>query len=127
MNTNYWLVLLFLSISFSCQPKAQSNVVDVVSVTEFEQRITEPNVQIIDARTAKEYTDGHIENAQNMDVLQIENFRTEIQKLDKEKPVLVYCKSGKRSQKASQILEEEGFTKVIDLKGGYNAWQKNQE
>jgi rhodanese-related sulfurtransferase len=44
--------------------------------------------------------------------------------LDKSAPVYVFCASGGRSGKASAALRQEGFTTIIDLKGGYNKWPK---
>lgn len=52
-----------------------------------------------------------------------DSFESEIQKLDKSKPVYVYCRSGMRSQKAAQKMIELGFTQVIDLEGGYLSWK----
>ncbi len=44
--------------------------------------------------------------------------------LDPGKPVVVYCRSGKRSAKATELLQSAGFTKVHDMDGGITAWQK---
>jgi rhodanese-related sulfurtransferase len=45
-------------------------------------------------------------------------------KLDKKKPVAVYCRSGMRSANAANILKEMGFKKIYNLDGGYLAWTK---
>ena len=79
------------------------------------------NVAIIDVRTEKEYSEGHIPDAQNIDV-QNENFAAQIQSLDKSKTYLLYCRSGKRSAKALNILKEAGFKKVYHLKDGFMEW-----
>ena len=124
MKIKQVILMLLTFIMFSCQPKAQSDKIDVVGVEEFSQVIQQPDVQLLDVRTVREYEAGHIDQAINIDVLQESNFKNEIQKLDKTKPVAVYCKSGKRSNKAAHILEDAGFLQITDLDGGYTAWEK---
>lgn len=79
-------------------------------------------IQIIDVRTNAEVARGMIENAKQIDISNAE-FENEIEKLDKQKPVLVYCASGMRSKRAQNIMKEKGFTEVHNLLGGYNAWR----
>lgn len=117
------IVLLVFILAFACTPKAQSQNVEVLKVEQYSSKMNEEGVQLLDVRTPKEYAEGHIGEAKNINVLEAETFKKEIATLDKTKPVMVYCKSGKRSQKASQILEEEGFEVIYDLQGGYKAWQ----
>ncbi|NND78860.1 MAG: rhodanese-like domain-containing protein, partial [Maribacter sp.] len=49
-------------------------------------------------------------------------FKQAFEKLDKSKPVYLYCRSGSRSKKAAQKVLDMGFVKVYDLKGGYMRW-----
>lgn len=122
---NILIIFTFLfALGCKSEVKAHSDVSSVITVEQFEKEIQADNIQLLDVRTAKEYGEGYIGDAKNIDVLQTENFMNEIQNLDKTKPIYLYCRSGQRSQKAAQILEEQGFESVIDLKGGYNAWQK---
>lgn len=79
------------------------------------------HIQLIDVRTPKEFAEGTIGNAQNIDYL-AEDFSTNILALDKDQPVYVFCRSGNRSEQAREIMLDLGFTKVYDLDGGYNAW-----
>ena len=88
----------------------------------FQRLIKKKNVALIDVRTLEEYTAGHIPDAMLLDVQQ-EGFADSIQKLDKGKIYLLYCRSGKRSQKAIQLFRENGFAKVYHLKGGYSQWE----
>jgi rhodanese-related sulfurtransferase len=67
---------------------------------------------------------NHLKNAQNICVTD-DDFKQQVNVLDKEKPVYVYCRSGKRSARAAEILKEMGFTKVYDLQGGIMEWQEN--
>ncbi len=122
---NIIIILTFLfALSCKQEVQAQNEIGDVLSVEQFEQEIQSNDIQLLDVRTAEEYEEGYIGDATNIDVLKTDEFKQEIQKLDKSKPVYVYCRSGKRSQKAAEILEEEGFETIKDLDGGYNAWSE---
>lgn len=124
------IFILALSISlFSCsaqESKPHTNtelaqtVAKDVSAEEFAKLIKEDGV-ILDVRTAGEYAGGHLENAQNIDVLQ-GTFAVKAGELDKSKPVYVYCKSGGRSSRAMSQLKQMGFTEVYNMLGGYSGW-----
>ena len=92
-----------------------------VDADEFSREITKPGVQLVDVRTAEEYTNGHIPNAVNIDVLS-PNFAQEIAKLDKAQPVALYCRSGRRSKSAAEEAVKQGF-KVVELDGGIISWK----
>ena len=76
---------------------------------------------LIDVRTAEEYNEGFIENAINYDFY-ADNFLQNFNQFDKEKPMLIYCRSGGRSGQTYTQLKELGFKQVVDLKGGYSEW-----
>lgn len=113
------IVFAFLSVT-SCMKK-QVEGVQVVDIVKFENKMKEQNVQLIDVRTPEEFQEGHLENAQNMNVMGAD-FDAQVANLDKTKPVLVYCKSGGRSSKASEQLKALGFTNITDLEGGFTNW-----
>ena len=92
-----------------------------VSVAEFEKLITEKAGLLLDVRTLDENKAGNIAGSKLIDVTSA-NFKTDIAALDKNVPVLVYCRSGGRSMSAAKILKESGFKKIYNLKGGFNAW-----
>jgi rhodanese-related sulfurtransferase len=79
------------------------------------------DVQLIDVRTSEEYSKGFIGEAQNIDYNSID-FVNQISKLNKDKPVLLYCAMGGRSSKASKVFKSQGFKKIYDLKGGFLSW-----
>jgi rhodanese-related sulfurtransferase len=93
----------------------------VVSQTEFKTLIKAGKGQLLDVRTLSEFNSGHVKGAENIDFTG-SDFREKVAKLDREKPVLIYCHSGNRSGKASMILKELGFKEVYDLKGGFSNW-----
>ena len=94
----------------------------VIDAEQFEQQVDKEDIQLVDVRTAKEFEEGHIAGAQNIDFF-AEDFLDQFKGLDKEKPLYIYCRSGNRSAKASRKLSEAGFKNIIDLEGGYIAWK----
>ena len=117
LTMKYIIILVIGLMSITC--KAQSNNVSkVVDVTTFKKEITNKNIQLIDVRTPEEYSEGHIQGAILIDFFS-EDFKTNLNKLDKKRPVYVYCKSGGRSGKTSEVLADMGFTKIVDLEGGF--------
>ena len=119
------LLLIFVSVFHSSNAQEASKS-ETLSERKFQKLIKKENVAIIDVRTEKEYSEGHIPDAQNIDV-QKEDFSAQIQSLDKSKTYLLYCRSGKRSAKALNILKEAGFQKVYHLKGGFIEWDGVKE
>lgn len=81
-----------------------------------------PDFVIIDVRTSEELADGHIENAINIDYYS-EAFRDELNNLDKNRTYLIYCRSGNRSGKALNIMEELNFREAYNMSGGIIEWK----
>lgn len=93
-----------------------------VTVQEFANIIADTTtVILVDVRTAEEYGSGHIENALNIDVKQDDFEKNAINMLPKDKTIAVYCRSGRRSKKAAEILSKNGYN-VIELDSGYTGW-----
>ena len=69
---------------------------------------------IIDVRAAEEFSGGHIEGAINIPHDQIETGILSVKGLTKETPILVYCRSGRRSAIAHEVLNRMGFLRVLD-------------
>jgi rhodanese-related sulfurtransferase len=90
----------------------------------FEKQLKESKDPIlVDVRTPGEYAQGHLANAVLIDIYS-DDFKSRIGKLDKSKPVFVYCKAGSRSSSAVGVFTEMGFKEIYDLSGGITAWQK---
>ena len=117
MKIYYTLLLLFFLTLGCSQSKSKP-------ITEFSQNDINNGI-LIDVRTSQEYQAGHLDNAVNMDWLG-GDFAKNIQGLDREKPVYVYCQKGGRSAKAASLLDSLGFKKVVDLEGGYNAFMAKE-
>ena len=92
-----------------------------VNVNVFSELVVQEGGQILDVRTPEEWEEGTIKGATKMDFFD-NDFDHQLEKLDKTKPVYVYCKSGGRSGKAAKKMEKMGFTTVYNLLGGIGAW-----
>lgn len=125
-NMKKYITITIIALLFftNCNFAQQATV---LNANDYEKKIsTEKNIQLIDVRTPEEYQQGHIKNAKNMNVYDA-NFEKEIQKLDKSKPVYIYCRSGSRSRRAAQVLSNNGFKTIFDLQGGITAWQSSNK
>ncbi len=123
------LLLVLMGNMASCQsagkklPDGTTSVSVTVSADDFQKKMTAlKDVQLVDVRTPEEYREGHIKNSLNINV-QGSSFEAEVAKLDKKKPVMVYCRSGGRSASAQRMLIDMGFAEVINLDGGIRGWQ----
>jgi len=96
--------------------------INMVTPEEMESLLKTETVQLVDVRTPKEYKEGHIEFSQNIN-FKSPTFINDIKKLDKNKPVLVYCQKGSRSAKCAQRMLKAGFKKIYDLEGGFSKWK----
>ncbi len=84
---------------------------------------SDENAVILDVRTEDEFNDGIIPNAINIDIHKGQEFIAELEALDKSKNYYVYCRSGARSAKACQIMNELGFENAYNLMGGILDWE----
>jgi rhodanese-related sulfurtransferase len=126
MKSKILFSLIFLFTLFFGKAQTATNI-KTVEVTAFAKEIkTTKKPQILDVRTPEEFAAGHIDNATNVD-WQGENFVKSAEKFNKNKPVYVYCKSGRRSMKASEKLEELGFKKIYNLDGGFLKWNAEKQ
>lgn len=107
------LLLMMLTVAAS----AQTNL----NIDEFVKTYKSiPNSQLLDVRTPNEWSEGKLVNSACVNYMD-ESFSQNVAKLDKDKPVFVYCAVGGRSAKAAKVLKEAGFKQIYNLKGaGYN-------
>lgn len=120
----YSLFIIFSLFIFSCTNSQIKEVGKIVSPQDFAKGIKKEGIELLDVRTEREFNSGHIENSKNIDVLNVEDFTKQIKDLDKNKPIYIYCRTGNRSRGAAKILHKAGFKHIIDLKGGYVAWEQ---
>lgn len=98
----------------------EGGIAQNVNVAEFSTHLD--GAQILDVRTPDEWNEGIIEGAV-MNNIYNDDFESQLEKLDKEKPVAVYCKVGGRSGQAMAKMTELGFKEVYNLNGGMDAWK----
>lgn len=118
----FFALFLFLALGVFAQAQSNGSII-TQDVATFKKTLQSKKVQLVDVRTPAEYTAGNIEGSQNIDV-KSDQFKEMAGKLDKKRPVAVYCKAGVRSANAANILKEMGFKKIYNLDGGYTAWTK---
>jgi rhodanese-related sulfurtransferase len=119
-------IIIGTLLLISCSGQAQNGVGEskVIGPKEFKSEMqAEEDFYLIDVRTPEEYKAGTIKGATNLNIYS-DNFNQELDKLDKEKPVYVFCAVGGRSGQAAKTLKQKGFKDIIDLKGGFTAWKK---
>lgn len=100
---------------------SSANVVNL-STQEFASSIKNSEVVILDVRTPGEFASGHIQGAINIDV-EGPDFQSQIATLDKSKEYAIYCRSGRRSIVAADLMSDKGFTKLSNLESGIISWQ----
>ena len=113
----FFFVTLLLVVNASCTSQSGN----VLAPKDFKSKMGQPSVTVLDVRTREEYSEGHLEKAANINV-NSNAFESLATKLDKAKPILIYCKGGGRSKKAADLLRARGY-KVHELKGGLDEWQ----
>jgi rhodanese-related sulfurtransferase len=114
---NTWIILVLSLLLTNCG-ESQS-----LSITNFSQEGLQ-DYTILDVRTPEEFASGHLENAVNINWYDA-NFVDQLKEIPRENTLYVYCKKGGRSAKAAAMLDSLGY-KVIDLQGGYDAYQAKQ-
>ena len=93
---------------------------DFIDLEAFKKELTKENVQILDVRNQSEVDGGLVEGATHVFVGHIED---NLDKLDKNKPTVIYCQAGARSTIAYTILERNGFTQLKNYMGGMKEWK----
>lgn len=83
--------------------------------------INREDAHIVDVREPDEYSAGHLPEAKNIPVAKLAERIGELEKF-KDKPIIVCCASGMRSNKACAELKKQGFDKLFNLTGGIDAW-----
>jgi rhodanese-related sulfurtransferase len=122
IRTQFYFYVLLVTFFLSCnQKEAQEGLVNV-SPEIFQDLINIEGAQLIDVRTEKEFAEGQISGAKNIDYFS-KDFPEQISKLNKDRPVFIYCRSGKRSLKSVSKFKEVGWVEIYNLEGGILGWE----
>jgi rhodanese-related sulfurtransferase len=111
-------IMIILILLYVRQMKPGKNVKQI-STTELKKQLGDPSTQFIDVRTQGEFKGRHIKGFKN---IPLNTLHKNLDKLSKDKEVVVICQSGMRSAKAGKILSSSGFTSVTNVSGGMSAW-----
>ena len=115
------LIIMAMSATQISSCNSNDNITSV-SAPEFDKEIKANSVQLLDVRTPQEYAEGHIDGASNINI-QSDDFQQRAEKeLSKDSTILVYCRSGRRSMEAAEMLTKLGY-KVVKHKGGIIEWK----
>jgi glyoxylase-like metal-dependent hydrolase (beta-lactamase superfamily II)/rhodanese-related sulfurtransferase len=105
---------------------AKRHIVEI-DVVQSKQLLAEGNIVLIDTREESEYAAGHIDEAILLPRGMLEFKISDMPELiDKSKAVLIYCRLGNRSALAAQTLQQLGYTNVLSMAGGFEAWKRSE-
>jgi phage shock protein E len=104
-------------------PSTAEKSVKHVDAKEAQKLVMEKKVVVIDVRTPKEFSEGHIAGATNID-FRAEDFGKRIGQLDKNKAYLVHCAAGGRSTQSLATFKKQEIRSIYHLDGGFNGWKK---
>lgn len=96
--------------------------VEEVDVASAAAAMKDPNVQVVDCRSEREWRSGHLKGSR---LIPLDSIGERMGELDAERPVIVVCRSGQRSSAAARQLTAAGFTDVKSMKGGISAWSRS--
>lgn len=124
MYKTLFIALLSVFTLSACQSQTAPDQEYVLPKQEYQAKMTAvEDLQLLDVRTPEEYEAGHIGDAVLINFFD-ENFVQQVEaKFDKNQPLMLYCRSGNRSAKATTKLKAAGFKVIYDLKGGYKTWE----
>ncbi len=122
----YKLTIVVLSILcfIMCKPSSNSSSTEIknIEAESVYKKLSNNNTILIDVRTPSEISEGKIEGAKEIDY-RSKDFKTQIAQLDKTKEYIIYCRSGGRSKKATEIMNELQFENVSNMIGGFENWK----
>jgi len=119
MNSTLKYILIFSTI-FSCS-LINNESVNQINSDELIEFIELNDAVLVDVRTEDEYNSGYIENSLNIDYFS-NDFSVNADKLDKNTPIILYCRSGKRSSMSANKISKLGFKEIYNLQGGILEW-----
>ena len=104
-------------------PGIELQKADVIDIEEFKTYLGKEEVQIVDVRGKTEFEEGHVEGAENVFVGTLPQ---NLDKISKEKQVVIHCQSGDRSAIAYSVLRKNGFNNVKNYSGGMKEWREKE-
>ncbi|MEM1123387.1 MAG: rhodanese-like domain-containing protein [Bacteroidota bacterium] len=119
-------ILFLVACGANTESDTQKSTDGKVSIEQFKAKLaTVPSPQLIDVRTPEEFSGGTLDGAVNMN-FKSADLESQLNTLDKSKPVFIFCQAGGRSGKCYKKMKDMGFSEVYDMQGGYGSW-KNEK
>ncbi len=117
-----FMILTLVSALSGCVTRSPEKVQYTdISVQQAKEMIDKGEVFILDVRTQEEYDAGHIRNST---LIPVQDLSKRLNEVPRDRKILVYCRTGSRSTSASEILVNNGFTQIYNMKGGITEWTK---
>ena len=117
-----FMILTLVSALSGCVTKSpeKAQYTDI-SVQQAKEMIDKGDVFILDVRTQEEYNAEHIRNST---LIPVQDLSKRLNEVPRDRKILVYCRTGSRSTAASEILVNNEFTQIYNMKGGITEWTK---
>jgi len=117
-----WSLLVLLTLLLGCGNRAAAGGVPRVGPDQAQVLLQKPDVLLLDVRTVGEHRELHMPGTDAL--IPVQELAARLKELEyaKQRPILVYCRSGNRSLQAAELLKKSGFQDVTDLEGGILAW-----
>ena len=121
--TSFGWVLVLLAVSLLASACSLAEQPDVKEISQQELMSSPPaDVLILDVRTQEEFSSGHGPGAVNIPHDELASRLSDLES-ETDRPVVVYCRSGRRAGVASSVLLDAGYTNIFHLEGDMNGWQ----
>ncbi|WP_078549484.1 rhodanese-like domain-containing protein [Litchfieldia alkalitelluris] len=117
-----YLPIVFLILYFG-YTQFENKSIKTISTTELAQKLEDEsssNTIFVDVREPHEFEAGHIKEMKN---IPLSTLKTDYKSLSKDAEIVLFCRSGKRSLQAANILKDYGYSNVVSVNGGIQAWQ----
>lgn len=114
-----WIIIVFV-VAFIVWKMMPAKGVQSISTEEVKKIRKDKTKQFIDVRTPGEYQSNHVKEFEN---IPLNTLKGQLNRLDSTQATFVICQSGMRSRQASKILKKAGFSTVVNITGGMNAWK----
>jgi rhodanese-related sulfurtransferase len=122
MNKRVSITLFYLLFSFILTAQKNGRL-EILDTKVFDTKLIHLKGNLIDLRTPEEFAEGAIKGAKNIN-WESKDFKKEIKNIPTNQPVFIYCAGGYRSKEAAEWMIKNGFSTVIMLENGYDAWKE---
>ena len=119
----FFIILLCIFCFGGCSNNSSNDSKELINYVEAKEKIINDGAILLDVRTEEEYEESHIDGAVLLSLDKISEDTVSEVVDRKDRPIIVYCRSGNRSQQAQEILNRLGYTKIYDL-GAMSNWKE---